>query len=841
MWYEGDASKATFRWKGIEYSTSNEVNFAVSLYPDGKIEFYYGDVDFSAWNEWYAGVSDGSSFNYNLLDISNTYNLQPNTMVTIEPDYSQTEMALNGEGLFFGTPTVPYEAVDINFYVEDANGLWGKKSLPFFTDGINKLVIREVTVQSGDDNIIEYGESVSVSVEIQNIGENVVNATQMTLSTDDGYVTLTDDNETMVSFDPGEIIVFENAFAFDVSLEVPNNHDIIFSTAIEAEAETYESHIYLKAYAPDLHFNGITFDDGNNGYLEPGETAQVFVDLKNMGGGTAYNIEFLLENADPYITINQAVFTDDELSGGGITTAQFEIFIDESTPTSHTSTFDVSAEADFGFTAYDTFLATIGIIFEDFESGDFNQYDWQFGGDADWSIDDSNPYEGVYCIKSGSVGDDQSSEVSVTIDVIADGMISFYYKVSSEATYDYLRFYIDGSNVGSWEGEAGWAEANFDVDAGEHTFKWAYEKDYSVSNGDDCGWIDFIIFPPMTGQTMTCTAGPDMDICENHSPGMNAIATNYETLLWTTFGDGTFSNNTILNPTYTPGANDISSGSAELILEVSNGGITLNDGMILYISHLPIVYAGEDESYCEDVQDILVSGMVVNTEEYEWATSGDGYFEDGYLMETVYYPGVNDIANGNVVLTLTGYSVTPCEDNISHDMEITFQPLPDVAFAAIDNFCHNSPAYQLTEGSPEGGEYSGPNVIDGWFYPEVAGVGNHVLSYTYEDANGCENTAELEVVVDDCTGIGEAKGSASISITLNPGKGIFDVLVKGMTVENGLIEIYDATGKLIYKNELTQNNSGKINIDISAQPDGIYYLNINKGEITFDEKIVIMR
>jgi len=701
------------------------------------------------------------------------------------------------------------------------------------------LVIRDVTIIAGDDNIIQYGENVIISVEIQNISEEVVNASEMTIATDDEYVTLTDNTETMASFDPGEIILFENAFAFDVSPEVPNNHDIIFSTAIEAAAETYESHIYLKAYAPDLQFTGITFDDGNNGYLEPGETAQVFVELKNMGGGTAYNIDFLLENPDPYTTISQGNFTTDELQGGGVTTAQFEISIDESTPIGHTTLFNVSAQADFGFSAYDTFLATVGIIFEDFESGTFDNYDWEFGGNTDWFIDDSNPYEGVYCIKSGAVGNYENSEVSLTIDVIADGEISFYYKVSSEANYDYLRFFIDGSEKAAWAGEAGWAEANFDVQAGERTFKWVYEKDQSQANGDDCGMVDFIVFPPMTGQTMTCSAGPDMDICENHSPTMIASAANFETLLWTTSGDGTFSDNTMLNPIYTPGTSDINNGFVELSLEVSNGTNTMNDAMMIYISHLPIVFAGEDESYCKDIPEILVSGFVVNTEEYEWTTSGDGYFEDPYLMETVYYPGTNDIAIGNLTLTLTGYSVLPCEDNVLHSIEIVLLPLPEVTFAAIEDFCHNSPPYQLTEGSPGGGVYAGPNVIDGWFYPEDAGVGTHLLNYTYQDANGCENTAEREVIVDDCTGI-ESIENATIYVSPNPGSGMFELMVNELKYENGSLEIYNSVGQLVLKDNLVLDGTFIFSIDLSGQPEGIYYMYLKKSNQAFTEKIVVV-
>ncbi len=841
MWYEGDASKATFRWKAVEYGTSNILNFAVSLYPDGTIEFYYGDISSSPWNEWQCGVSEGDAFNFDLLDISSTFNIQPNTMVTIEPDYSQTEMEISEPGLFSGTPTVPYEAVDIDFFVEDVNGLWSTKTLPFLTDGINSIVIREVTVMAGDDNIIEYGESVDVTVELQNISDEVVNAIEMTISTEDEYVTLTDGTETMATFEPGESIIFEDAFAFDVSFEVPNNHDIIFNTAIEAEAETYESHIYLKAYAPDLQFAGIVFDDGNNGYLEPGETVQVYVDLKNYGGGTAYNIDFLLENPDPYITINQASFAIDELPGYGTVTAQLEINIDESTPISHTTTFNVSAEADFGFTAYDSFVATVGIIFEDFESGDFDMYDWNFSGNADWVIDSDNPYEGLYCMKSGDIVDYQTSEVYLTIDVIADGQISFYYKVSSEPSYDFLRFYIDGAEKGSWAGEVGWAEATYDVQAGGHTFKWAYTKDQSVSNGDDCAWVDFIIFPPMTSQTMSVFAGPDLDICENSSPTMDASAANYESLLWSTNGDGIFSDITIIDPTYTPGTGDVSNGTVELTIEASNGsGNTLSDALMVYIAHLPIVYAGEDVSYCEDVPEIEVTGTVVNTEEYEWTTSGDGTFEDATVMETIYYPGANDLANGNVILTLTGYPVAPCTDLVSHDIEITFLPLPDVTFDEIENFCHNSPPYQLTEGSPEGGEYSGLNVEDGWFYPELAGVGTHLLTYTYTDGNGCGNFAEREVVVDDCTGIGNA-GNSSASVTPNPGKGIFELLISGLDIENGMVEIYNATGKLVYKKELTVDGQGTFSIDISGRPNGIYYLYLNSDNYLFDEKIVIAR
>ena len=85
--------------------------------------------------------------------------------------------------------------------------------------------------------------------------------------------------------------------------------------------------------------------------------------------------------------------------------------------------------------------------------------------------------------------------MQITLDVLSDGEISFYYKVSSEANYDFLRFYLDGDEQSNWSGNSNWTEVNFPVSAGNRTFEWVYEKDGSVSSGSDCAWIDYIIFP----------------------------------------------------------------------------------------------------------------------------------------------------------------------------------------------------------------------------------------------------------------------------------------------------------------------------------------------------------
>ncbi|MBN2174160.1 MAG: carboxypeptidase regulatory-like domain-containing protein [Bacteroidales bacterium] len=131
-----------------------------------------------------------------------------------------------------------------------------------------------------------------------------------------------------------------------------------------------------------------------------------------------------------------------------------------------------------------------------FESGIFEPQ-WTFGGSAPWFITTESPYDGAYCSRSGAIGDNQSSEMSITHYLGSGGDVSFFRKVSSEATYDFLKFYIDDLLKDSWSGELDWAEVSYPVSSGEHIFKWVYIKDANTIGGSDCAWVDYIIFPPI--------------------------------------------------------------------------------------------------------------------------------------------------------------------------------------------------------------------------------------------------------------------------------------------------------------------------------------------------------
>lgn len=131
---------------------------------------------------------------------------------------------------------------------------------------------------------------------------------------------------------------------------------------------------------------------------------------------------------------------------------------------------------------------------EDFETGNFSLIPWTFSGNANWDIDPSEPYDGLYCSRSEDIGDYQYAEMNTQFDYSFPGRVIFQYKTSCEPIYDYLKFSIDGIEKGRWSGNTDWGQVSFDVEQGTHTFKWSYHKDSSLSYFTDCAWIDRIVF-----------------------------------------------------------------------------------------------------------------------------------------------------------------------------------------------------------------------------------------------------------------------------------------------------------------------------------------------------------
>ncbi len=119
-------------------------------------------------------------------------------------------------------------------------------------------------------------------------------------------------------------------------------------------------------------------------------------------------------------------------------------------------------------------------------------------GNAAWSNVSGQSSGSARSLEAGSITDSQSSCVSMIVSNPSAANMRFDRSVSSEAGYDFLRFYVDNAERASWSGAVPWGSSSFiPVSAGLHVFKWCYIKDHIVSGGFDTAWIDNIIIAPL--------------------------------------------------------------------------------------------------------------------------------------------------------------------------------------------------------------------------------------------------------------------------------------------------------------------------------------------------------
>lgn len=612
---------------------------------------------------------------------------------------------------------------------------------------------------SGNNNgLLDYGENPALDITMENIGDQPATAVEVVLSTESTYVTITDNTEQFGDFTVGEVKTIASAFALEVDPAIPDGLSIVFTlTATDAVDSTFVSNFLIEAHAPGLQAGAISINDaaGNgNGRLDPGETATISISTFNPGDYAALDATAQLTTPSQFITIpNQNVVLGDIQPGqANAVIAQFEIQVAPETPVGHSVAFNYTAVAGMLMTNK-TYNVPVGLILEDWETGGFESFEWEFTGTAPWNIATDEFFEGENSSKSGDINDYESSEMFVTYNVMNNDSISFYLKVSSEEGYDYLRFYIGNSLLGQWAGEVDWTRIVFPVYPGEQTFRWVYSKDVSVSTNADAAWVDFVVFPAPL-QT-TAFAGPDAASCEGEALMMKGTATNYSGVMWTTSGDGTFEDPELLTTFYTPGANDMLSGTAILTLTVTGTDTqVLTDNMTMTIATPAVIAAGTDVSVCSN-SEIVMNASGSGYTEIMWSTSGTGTFSDPSSLTPSYLPSEADIAAGTVTLTISGMSPVPCSDAID---EVTVQiiPAPTSMLGGETTVCSGTTVpvtIELTGTAP-------------WNLTVNNGVGSLVATdspFTFQ-VNPTSNTAYQVVTVSDATAC-QSAGTGEFTVT----------------------------------------------------------------------------
>ena len=517
---------------------------------------------------------------------------------------------------------------------------------------------------------INFGDNTGFNIQLKNVGSAQAPAGNMTISTDSEYVTIDNGTASFNAINASNILHIDNAFSFTVSDAVPNKTSIDFLITITSGSDTYENHVIMKAYAPELEIESVgirELENGNgNGRMDPGETVKLKFAVKNKGNADSHVTNATLVMNNPFLQLLTAPTVSlDAIEANIIGYFDYEVYVGNA-PAGTAAEFTLNVASGV-YTDTKDFVAKIGLNVEDFESGILDPTKWTNSNTQyPWAICNVEPYEGLYCVKSGAIGNSSETALNLTYEVGANDSIAFYYKVSSESGYDKLYFYIDNSEKANWSGSVAWTRAQYAVTAGTHTFTWKYKKDSSVTSGSDCAWIDFVILP--VDRNLNVNAGLDINMCVDETAHLNGFAANQTSLTWSTAGDGTFDDATSLTAIYTPGNQDIANGGTTLTLTAYKNSEVMTDNLELSFIEEPVATGTESMSLTM-VEPIELSLEIENLGVFNgWTTTGTGTFANPAALQTTYTPSAGDYDLIDIVLTAEytgcGYKTYQYEVNV---------------------------------------------------------------------------------------------------------------------------------------------------------------------------------
>jgi len=206
-----------------------------------------------------------------------------------------------------------------------------------------------------------------------------------------------------------------------------------------------------------------------------------------------------------------------------------------------------------------------------------------------------------------------------------------------------------------------------------HT-KGTFDVTLTISDGSNSQSITKTGYIQVNSES-TVSAGNDLESCENQSAQITGTASDYSLVLWTTAGDGMFSNTSALTTFYTPGPEDKIAGYVQLMLTafpLVPCPNSVSDIMLLGLLTSPVidlqpvnqsVYTGQDAVF-----EISASGS--GTVSYQWY--GPNGIMDGETGTQLIISQVNQADAGNYYCIASN----TCGDEISFSATLIVTEIP---------------------------------------------------------------------------------------------------------------------------------------------------------------------
>ena len=466
-----------------------------------------------------------------------------------------------GQPQDFIFPNLPIDEW-ITVTVTKQNRFLFEKAVRVISNTLPFVYVKDTDIKDQNGNgQLDYGEYANIDLTLNNHSEIASLGGEITLHSDSPYIEIVQGTTHYPQMGANATLNIANAFRIRLSSNVPDQTRIQLKARFNENENTHEDGINITANAPCIvinpEFRPMTADGEPSTHISTEGKSSIIFSVKNTGHSTANLIQANLDIKAPFVEVENAQIQHEGLAPYESYDFTFEL---NTTPNSITGAWLQSHFNVQHWGWLDT-IVQYGGIFENFETDTLNPYFRWTNTGKPWQYCAENPYEGQRCLVAAS----DTTAYSLLKAKLRNSYvghnckISFYYQTDSdEPLYYYTMHPNELTEFSSTE----WKYGEMLYNGTDMQMNWRYQ----LSDANHLqAKLDNLCFPPL--HTTIAYAGNDIIVCNEEFVVLyDAYAYDCDSISWTTDGDGRFDRDTIANPFYYPGNQDIESGSVTLTL-----------------------------------------------------------------------------------------------------------------------------------------------------------------------------------------------------------------------------------------------------------------------------------
>ncbi|MEA2103354.1 MAG: C25 family cysteine peptidase, partial [Candidatus Cloacimonadota bacterium] len=193
---------------------------------------------------------------------------------------------------------------------------------------VQAMNFAQISSYSINEDEINPGEDIQLDFELENLGTLQLQGVNAEIFSTSEWVEITQSQSNFGNIATGSSASNLTPFTFTVDENCPGGADIQFEVQIADDASnTWQDELILMVYSPIFYVQSYEVFDGNDGILDPGETANFQITLENISTVDAENLAAVLISSDDDLEVQDNSGYFGNIPAGGTATNTSDEFV----------------------------------------------------------------------------------------------------------------------------------------------------------------------------------------------------------------------------------------------------------------------------------------------------------------------------------------------------------------------------------------------------------------------------------------------------------------------------------------------------------------------------------